>query len=119
MTWGTSQNKETVQAYMEAYARWDHAAILATLTDDVVWFIPGALRLANAPHVAVIGGAEIYARFLPLADRIELTEVHLDAAGDVSIERPDPAAWIETGREDHEPRDGRPPYSFVTYRKRR
>jgi ketosteroid isomerase-like protein len=45
MTWGTSQNKETVHAYMEAYARWDHAAILATLTDDVVWFIPGALRL--------------------------------------------------------------------------
>jgi ketosteroid isomerase-like protein len=43
MTWGTSENKATVQAYMEAYARWDHAAVLACLTDDVEWYIPGAL----------------------------------------------------------------------------
>ena len=41
-----------------------------------------ALKLANAPHVMVIGGAEIYQLFLPLADRIELTEVALSPAGD-------------------------------------
>ncbi|MGE3984475.1 MAG: nuclear transport factor 2 family protein [Dehalococcoidia bacterium] len=45
MTWGTSANKETVQIYMEAYARWDHATILGCLTDDVEWYIPGALTL--------------------------------------------------------------------------
>jgi ketosteroid isomerase-like protein len=45
LTWGTSENKATVQAYMEAYAKWDHAAVLACLTDDVEWFIPGAFRL--------------------------------------------------------------------------
>src|SRR5690606_7140546 len=33
--------------------------------------IEDALRRANAPHVMVIGGAEIYRLFLPIADRIE------------------------------------------------
>lgn len=75
-----------------------------------------ALRLANAPHVMVIGGAEIYAMFLGLADRIELTEVALEPAGDAAIAYPDPAVWAEAAREDHPADDaGRPAYSFVTF----
>jgi dihydrofolate reductase len=78
--------------------------------------IDEALRLANAPHVMVIGGAEIYAMFLPLADRIELTEVALEPAGDASIAYPDPADWREAAREDHGADDaGRPAYSFVSF----
>ncbi len=76
--------------------------------------VEAALRLANAPQVMVIGGAEIYALFLPLADRIELTEVALEPAGDAMIAYPD-AAWRELAREDHPADDaGRPAYSFVT-----
>ena len=75
-----------------------------------------ALRLANAPHVMVIGGAEIYAMFLGQADRIELTEVALNPAGDAAIAYPDPAVWVEAAREDHPADDaGRPAYSFVTF----
>ena len=49
------------------------------------------------------------------ADRIELTEVHIDAPGDASIPYPDPAHWEETARADH-PADGAyPAYSFVTF----
>ena len=74
-----------------------------------------ALKLANAPHVMVIGGAEIYRLFLPLADRIELTEVALEPKGDAVIGYPDSAAWREAAREDHPADDaGRPAYSFVT-----
>src|SRR6185295_14988534 len=40
-----SPNKQTVHAYMEAFGRTDHAAILACLTDDVEWVIPGAVHL--------------------------------------------------------------------------
>jgi ketosteroid isomerase-like protein len=40
-----SPNKRTVQAYMDAFARTDHAEILACLTDDVEWVIPGAFHL--------------------------------------------------------------------------
>jgi ketosteroid isomerase-like protein len=40
-----SQNKQTVERYMEAFARTDHAEVLACLTDDVEWVIPGAFHL--------------------------------------------------------------------------
>jgi len=97
------------------------------LTRDAGWQEDGAeavgspeeaIRIANAPHIAVIGGGEIYNQFLPVADRIELTEVHMDAQGDVTIPAPDPAEWQEVSRQDF-PADGpRPAYSFVTYRRR-
>jgi ketosteroid isomerase-like protein len=40
-----SPNKQTVERYMEAFGRTDHAAVLACLTDDVEWVIPGAFHL--------------------------------------------------------------------------
>jgi dihydrofolate reductase len=81
--------------------------------------IEEALKLANAPHVMVIGGAEIYRLFLPLADRIELTEVALEPKGDAVIDYPDAADWREATREDHPADDaGRPAYSFVTLARR-
>lgn len=77
--------------------------------------IEEALKLANAPHVMVIGGAEIYRLFLPLADRIELTEVAIEPRGDAIIDYPPAADWHEAAREDHPADDaGRPAYSFVT-----
>ncbi|MGD9810578.1 MAG: dihydrofolate reductase [Sphingobium sp.] len=97
------------------------------LTRDTAWQEEGAevaasvedaIRLANAPHISVIGGAEIYNQFLGIADRIELTEVHEEAGGDTRIDAPDPALWQETQREDHEAASGRPAYSFVTLRRR-
>ena len=82
---------------------------------EVARSVEEALRLANAPHVMVIGGAEIYRLFLPLADRIELTEVALEPNGDAVIDAPAAADWREIARDDH-PADeaGRPAYSFVT-----
>jgi dihydrofolate reductase len=93
------------------------------ITRDPLWQAEGAeraanldeaLRLANAPHIAVFGGARIYAEALPLADRIELTEVHLSPAGDTRFPEFDRAAWQETFREHH-PADGKvPAFDFVT-----
>ena len=37
---------------------------------------------AGAGEIMIIGGSEIYALFLPLADRIYLTRVHADVEGD-------------------------------------
>ena len=42
-----SPNKQTVQNYMDAFRRSDHAAVLSCLTDDVEWVIPGAFHLAG------------------------------------------------------------------------
>ncbi len=90
------------------------------LTRDAAWRAEGAevartvedaLALAGE-DAAVIGGAEVFALFLPLAGRIELTEVHLEAEGDTTV--PPFAGWREIAREDHPALDGRPAYSFVT-----
>lgn len=43
----TSPNKETVQKYMEAFGRTDHAAVLSCLTDDVHWDIPGMFHITG------------------------------------------------------------------------
>jgi len=46
MTWRTlGTNKETVEAYMDAYAKWDHEGVLRCLTDDIEWIVPGAFHL--------------------------------------------------------------------------
>ncbi|TFD54077.1 dihydrofolate reductase [Cryobacterium frigoriphilum] len=41
-----------------------------------------ALVLATTSVVWIIGGGEVYARFLPLATRLEVTELDLQVAGD-------------------------------------
>lgn len=92
------------------------------LTRDLGWQAPGAevahdpdaaLTLAgDVPEIAVIGGAEIFALYLPRATRIELTEVHASPDGDAIV--PAFTGWREVARADH-PADGdRPAYSFVT-----
>ncbi len=93
------------------------------LTRDKRWQADGvetaanldaALSLANAAHIAVIGGAEIYALALPRASRIEMTEVHSAPPGDTLFPALDPAEWQETSRETHPAEGGRPSFDFVT-----
>lgn len=78
--------------------------------------IEAAFALANAPHIAVIGGAEIYELALPFARRIELTQVQADYAGD-TVMPPLGEGWQETFREEHSAEQGRPPFAFVTLRR--
>ena len=93
------------------------------LTRDRAWRAEGAevahsveeaLALAG-PTAFVIGGAEIFALFLPLADRIELTEVDGDVAGNTTMADPRiDGHWREVAREDHGAEGDRPAYRFVT-----
>lgn len=39
-----TENKKTVMKYMDGFRASDHEKILSCLTDDVIWFIPGAFR---------------------------------------------------------------------------
>lgn len=83
---------------------------------EVAHDVDAALALAGDGEVAVIGGADIYALFLPLATRIELTEVHADYAGDTSMSAFG-SDWTEVAREEHPAVDGRPAFAFVTLRR--
>src|SRR5689334_18037975 len=97
------------------------------LTRDPDWHAEGAevahdtneaFALAGREPVSVIGGAHIFDLFMPLADRIELTEVLAEVPGDTFIEDPREAgSWRTTWEEDHPAADGRPAFRFVTLEK--
>jgi dihydrofolate reductase len=94
------------------------------VTRNGAWYADGADRagslddalrlLAGAPHVFVIGGGELYAAALPLADELLLTEIDVDVEGDTVLPPWDRAAFEETSREEHVSETG-VPFSFVTY----
>lgn len=81
---------------------------------EVVHSVEQALKVANGPHVCVIGGAEIYKLFLPLADRVELTEIAAAPNGDTMMPVFDSDGWTEIAREGHAAEGGVPAHDFVT-----
>ncbi len=42
-----SQNKRTIEKYIEGFTTGDHEQVLSCLADDVEWDIPGAFRIAG------------------------------------------------------------------------
>ncbi len=64
-------------------------------------------------EIMVIGGGEIYALALPRADRIYLTEVQIDAAGDTVFPEIESGAWRERSRDSHPSDADAPGYDFV------
>lgn len=83
---------------------------------EVVASLEDGLKLcAEQEEVFVIGGAEIYRQALPIANRIELTQIHRDFEGDTFFPETDPQEWQETNRQDF-PRDEKNllSYSFIT-----
>ena len=69
---------------------------------EVVSSVADALTAAaDAAEIMVIGGGEIYRLFLPLAQRIYLTRVDVEVAGDTVFPEIDPDDWQEIAREVH------------------
>jgi dihydrofolate reductase len=93
------------------------------ITRDRMWrgegvravpFVQEAIELGTelAPDaVFVAGGGEIYRLAWQHLDRLEITEVNLELAGDVTFPAISATEWQETAREPHEG------YSFVSYRR--
>ena len=68
-----------------------------------------ALSAGGPDEVFVVGGGEVYAQALPLADRLLLTEVDQSPEGDAWFPAFDRQLWREVAR------DARAGYAFVTY----
>ena len=93
------------------------------ITRDRMWrgdgvravpFVEEAIELGTelAPDaVFVAGGGEIYRLAWAHLDRLEITEVELEPAGDVTFPAIAATEWEETAREPHEG------FSFVGYRR--
>jgi len=89
----------------------DYAAAGASIAASVA----AAVALCAGASVAfVIGGAEIYAAALPLADGLVLTEIGRDYAGDTRFPAWDRKAWKATQREAHTSKEG-VRFEFVLY----
>lgn len=59
-----------------------------------------ALR-RGADAIIVIGGTEIFAQTMPLAERLDITLVHARPAGDTYFPAIDPHVWREVERSEH------------------
>ncbi len=82
---------------------------------EVVHTVEEALARAGEGDLTVIGGVEVFDLFMPLATRIELTEVHERTGGETIMTYPG-ADWVETAREER-PAGRWPAHSFVTLEK--
>jgi len=92
------------------------------LTRQKDWSAPGAevahtmeeaLELAGDGDIAVIGGADIFALFMPLTTRLEITEIYESTQGDVYMATPG-REWKVVRREKHQAEGDDPAYAFVT-----
>ena len=99
------------------------------VTRDPAWHADGAEAVASLPaalalcddasDVFVIGGAQLFAAALPVADAAIVTEIDRDLDGDTFMDALDDAQWIETAR-GPPGIDGpeRLPFAFVHYARR-
>ena len=62
----------------------------------------------GASEIFVIGGAQLFAEALPLAQRLFVTQIDADFEGTIRFPPIDLAAWQQTAREHLAPAAGRP-----------
>ena len=96
------------------------------VTTDVDWqregveralSVPHAIALADGAPAFVIGGAQIYAQTLALAQSVIVTEIAASFDCDAFFPPLDPAQWTERAREAHRSDANGFDYAFVTYTK--
>ncbi len=74
--------------------------------------------LADAAQVFVIGGSQLYAQALPLADEMMLTEIDADLDGDVFFPAWSAADWLPVSCQPQLSQEATP-FVFVTYHRNR
>ena len=87
----------------------DYSAPGAEVADSLE---KGIALAASAEKLFIIGGAQIYEQSMPLAERLEITEVAQSPEGDAWFPEISSSTWQETARSPG------PGCSFVTYRRR-
>ena len=95
-------------------------AVVTTSFADARAVATGDALRRFATEIAVIGGAEIYAQWMDIANRLELTEVHASPDGDTRFAAIDKTVWQEVARvRNPAGADDSADFSYVTYIKRR
>ena len=94
-------------------AAWRHDGVEAAASLDT------ALKLADGGEVFIIGGAQIFAESMQMADKMIVTEIAHTFTCDTFFPPLDQQAWTETARETHYSEANGYDYAFVTYLKAR
>ena len=74
---------------------WQHPGV------DVAHTLTEAVSLAGEANAFVIGGALLYQEALAVADRLYITVIHADVAGDTFFPAVNMTTWQEVTREHH------------------
>jgi dihydrofolate reductase len=91
----------------------DYRADGATVAPSLSAAITAA---GDVDEVFIIGGAELYAQALPIADRLQLTEIAANFDGDTRFPSFDRRQWRQSTSERHVSETGLT-YAFVAYDK--
>jgi dihydrofolate reductase len=79
-----------------------------------------ALALARGEEVFIAGGAHVYQQAVALADRLYLTLIEEDIAGDASFPPLDESEWQLVSDQPHDADATNPyPYRFLVYERKR
>jgi len=94
-------------------------ALVAESLEEALSLAAKRAAAMGADAIVIAGGAEIYAQTIARAERLIITEVALEPAGDARFPPIDPAVWREVRRERGErgPRDAAD-FTFVEYERR-
>jgi dihydrofolate reductase len=94
-------------------------AVVTTSLDSARAIALGDALRRSACEIAVIGGVEIYAQWMSVADRLEITEVHARPEGDTRLPPINPKDWEEVARlRNRASSDDSVDFSYVTYRRK-
>lgn len=84
--------------------------VVARSIDEVVKMVK------DIPEAMICGGASVYKQFLPLAQKLYITEVHAKPEGDTYFPEINPAEWKEIKRTDLKADEkNKYDYSFVIF----
>jgi dihydrofolate reductase len=80
---------------------------------ELVYSVDEALHIVGEePEVMIVGGGGLYRQMLPRADRLYLTRVEVDVAGDAFFPEVDWRQWQEVSRDAH-PADERNQFAYT------
>lgn len=82
------------------------AVVVLTINEAI-----GIARNKNEEELFIVGGEEIYRLAMPVTDRIYLTRIHVEIAGDTYYPEPDWNEWKEVSRKECK-KDAKNPYDY-------
>ena len=93
--------------------------VVASKLDAALQAARGDALRRGVDMIAVVGGADIYAQTIAIADRLLITRVHLEPDGDATFPAIDPDTWREIERTEHRAGPGDDAsFTTLTYERR-